>query len=650
MCSHWMEIHTDPKNAVYNIISGARKREESYDPASIGLPVLQDEAETEKISADPFYKLEHQAEDVQRATGSAFRITELLEHSSKNWKDPYTLSQNLRKRFRTDKKEKVEVEKQGRAIADKHSLLLKILPASEKDRVIAGAIKWDAPMSVEQKKDQVIASSIFSRSVAKGFDPKRRKVATLKSTVSSRLRTKVDPFAVFGASTVTSSPVVATSQTADKSRAEIKPARPLVSGDYGSTDDERDERPETSIFPGRLDYLVTEDVDSKAIDVLHLHLSLAQTFVPATPLKDYPALSPNLDFFFGSSGAAAVGNKKLQCRVGPSLETMSVCNVNKESDPHFIDSPYFTGYVGVRVKNFKGVTADGTAPVASLPYFESKKRLFSIQVCGRFKHEHSANDVVFGSEFEHKVTLPTGAWVAMKFASLIDPALKSDVYAEKPWLWSPALCSYNLVNVTRASGPVQGAHPSIATDKTSGTEEHLGPDTSKPTDHSKEVSAPRGKVPGDRQPDQELAPWTWVGEEELQEDTTLLFEGQPTAISPKTPTSPPGSVPKAPFPVDGIAERRKYFQKESARKKLILRPDYLYNVEMFAPFIDLNTFDLNLGININLLQYLNKHPLRLISKSLTKNVPFFIIEFDLVDVEEGDEQEEGEDEEEETDA
>jgi hypothetical protein len=53
-------------------------------------------------------------------------------------------------------------------------------------------------------------------------------------------------------------------------------------------------------------------------------------------------------------------------------------------------------------------------------------------------------------------------------------------------------------------------------------------------------------------------------------------------------------------------------------------------IKIFAPFIDFNTFDLTLGINVNLLRYLTKQPIRLICKSLSKNIPFYVIEFDLL--------------------
>ena len=44
----------------------------------------------------------------------------------------------------------------------------------------------------------------------------------------------------------------------------------------------------------------------------------------------------------------------------------------------------------------------------------------------------------------------------------------------------------------------------------------------------------------------------------------------------------------------------------------------------------MNTFDLTLGINVNLVKYLNKQPLRLLAKRKSLNTHLFIIEFDLI--------------------
>ncbi|KAI8849611.1 hypothetical protein BC829DRAFT_361868 [Chytridium lagenaria] len=294
-----------------------------------------------------------------------------------------------------------------------------------------------------------------------------------------------------------------------------------------------------------------------------------------------------MDYLFGSSGPAWQG-RKLRVRIGASLSSLETYNVNDDSNPHFIDSPYFVGNVAVRVKNFVGVVPEGvSAPLASTDYFGTRRRLFSIQVQGRFKHEHTADDVVFGAEFENKVSPPTGAWLAVKFANYIDPALITDMYSDRPWLFSPMLCSMNIVNVVKAAAPLCAA---------------------------KAVAY---------KPESILGKWEWGGAVELKEDNSLLCPDPSKIVI----ADADGSENGVPYKSDDIAERRKWFNKKDNRLATSFTPDNVYNLEIFAPFIDFNTFDLTLGINVNLLRYLNEQPIRLICKSHSKNVPFYVIEF-----------------------
>ena len=88
-----------------------------------------------------------------------------------------------------------------------------------------------------------------------------------------------------------------------------------------------------------------------------------------------------------TSPAGGIGNKVLRVRIGPSIHNLSLAHVNNQEYPHYIDSPYFTGKILIRVKNFKGDVPNGApASKVSEQYFSSHKRLFSIQVQGRFKH------------------------------------------------------------------------------------------------------------------------------------------------------------------------------------------------------------------------------------------------------------------------
>ncbi|KAI9207468.1 uncharacterized protein BJ171DRAFT_492820 [Polychytrium aggregatum] len=297
-----------------------------------------------------------------------------------------------------------------------------------------------------------------------------------------------------------------------------------------------------------------------------------------------------MDYFFGSGSTGPDPSKRKLCvRIGPNTQNLKVYNVNDDSQPQFVDSEYFTGHIAVRVKNFRGFTPDDTPPIAITPYFGTRRRLFSIQFSGRFRKEYSVDDVVFGAEFENKVNPPTGTWVALKFANLIDPALLADVYAEKPWLYSPMLCSMNTLNVQ----PSSTALPSVS------------------AGHS--VSELASKVQTTPSPAELLGAWTWGGEVELKEENTLMFEG----------------IDDVAVASDDVNERRAYFRDQQTRQDTIFKPSQVYHCEIFAPFIDLNTFDLSLGININLLRYLNDQPIRLMAKSQKDNTPFFVIEFDL---------------------
>ena len=81
--------------------------------------------------------------------------------------------------------------------------------------------------------------------------------------------------------------------------------------------------------------------------------------------------------------------KKLTVKIGPTINHLTPTKVNNDSDPQFIDSPYFTGKVVVRIKDFKG----NNVSLDSDKYFEGKKRTFAIQVSGRFKHDYLIDDI-----------------------------------------------------------------------------------------------------------------------------------------------------------------------------------------------------------------------------------------------------------------
>ncbi|KAI9333656.1 CWC16 protein, partial [Obelidium mucronatum] len=102
LCNNWIEIHTDPKNAVYEIKGGARKREEEFSPEDNETMALKDDKEAERL-LDPMYKLEQTNRDIQKAKESSTSVSNLLEYNERLWKDPFTMSQKIRQKFRVTK-------------------------------------------------------------------------------------------------------------------------------------------------------------------------------------------------------------------------------------------------------------------------------------------------------------------------------------------------------------------------------------------------------------------------------------------------------------------------------------------------------------------------------------------------------------------
>jgi len=305
--------------------------------------------------------------------------------------------------------------------------------------------------------------------------------------------------------------------------------------------------------------------------------------------------------------------KGLRVRIGPNNEILTLCEVNKDKKPLFVYNDNFIGNVTVRVVNFSGITPDNSPPIPMTDYFGKRKRLFSVQIQGRFRKEWSFDHINFGGAFDHKVTLPIGAGLAIKLAQMIDPALENNIAEDEPSMTSPILCQMNMVNVTKAKTPLNEL-PEIPWDKLK---------NSNRTSFNKGCLATTEPEAFGIKPDVYLNDWVWGGETELKEDTTLLL------------SEDVGNA--RPFEIDDLAARRKYFQKQENRQHNKFTPDKIYNLEIFAPFINLNTFDISLGININIIRYLNNQPLKLVART-NSNYPgereeFLNLEFDLVEKE-----------------
>ncbi|XP_061339267.1 uncharacterized protein LOC133285958 [Gastrolobium bilobum] len=170
-CKHEIVIQTDPKNCEYVIISGAQKKTEDFDVEDAETFELPADEERGKL-ADPFYRLEHQEEDLKKKKEAEPVLVRLQRLSDTRHLDDYALNKNLRARLRSQKKRVAEEENASR----KRGLGIRLLPATEQDVATAKQVKFSSKFDQNRKDKRALinASSIFPGLSSSSISDKRR--------------------------------------------------------------------------------------------------------------------------------------------------------------------------------------------------------------------------------------------------------------------------------------------------------------------------------------------------------------------------------------------------------------------------------------------------------------------------------------------
>ncbi|RUS83082.1 hypothetical protein EGW08_009168 [Elysia chlorotica] len=153
LCDNYFEIQTDPKNHDYVILSGARRKEQRWDPVANGQIMPEDKATQKKLATDPMYKLEHGSDDHQKGKDKISSLAE-LEEGRISMIDDYLLNRMARDKFRSEKKQLREAAEAEKAILDKSSLDIELVEESEEDKRLAGLLKYSVTTSFEEKQKQ----------------------------------------------------------------------------------------------------------------------------------------------------------------------------------------------------------------------------------------------------------------------------------------------------------------------------------------------------------------------------------------------------------------------------------------------------------------------------------------------------------------
>jgi coiled-coil domain-containing protein 130 len=208
-CGSWWEIRTDPKNADYIVVEGARKRD--YGPEDKGAEAEGDlkfltEEERERRRTDAFANLEGKIEDSGAEKRNKERVEELYE-KSEVWSDPYDANARLRKDFRHQRKAWKREERRKEDLQNKFSLGLDIADETEVDRMRASIADYSSSRVDDKSYGDTAWKSLFQspqnatttksmsgtaelRSVVKA--EQSRKI--LQQTLVNNTKATIDPF------------------------------------------------------------------------------------------------------------------------------------------------------------------------------------------------------------------------------------------------------------------------------------------------------------------------------------------------------------------------------------------------------------------------------------------------------------------------
>ncbi|KAF5203348.1 coiled-coil protein [Thalictrum thalictroides] len=142
--------------------------------------------------ADPFYRLEHQEEDMQKKKEAEPVLVRLQRFSDVRHSDDYTLNKALRSCLRNQKKRVAEEETVCRSMG----LGLRLLPKSEEDSAAAKRVKFSSRFEKNKKEKRAVitGTSIFPEQSSSSAAAKKRlelesKRRQIKAIAASNLLT-----------------------------------------------------------------------------------------------------------------------------------------------------------------------------------------------------------------------------------------------------------------------------------------------------------------------------------------------------------------------------------------------------------------------------------------------------------------------------
>ena len=294
----------------------------------------------------------------------------------------------------------------------------------------------------------------------------------------------------------------------------------------------------------------------------------------------------------------------LRISAGASVDSLSVLHVNDESKPLTVSTDDFEGRLVVRIKGFTGELPSKETVRCDTSYFDHSYASgcsWSIGIQGRFKNDVDVDDVEFGNLFDEPIRdrLPWGTSAALHAISYIDPNLHHDVYADKPWAFSPLICTMTRINVERLSGEVirQGSMddwPPL-------------PQGSSDSDYVQEDTSALLCAKGTTELDSQL-------EQDGYADLHTLSQLRSSNDA-----------------ANAHRNRGRFWGNESVRQATKFTPESILTMDFCQGYIRFSDLHLQIaGMSFDLTAYHDGQPVRFVARNKQTGKAYFVIEFQIV--------------------
>lgn len=164
LCDNHFIIKTDPGNLDYEILSGARRQENRWDPLENSQVVPETKETQKRLFDDPMYKLEHGSNDLEAGSSAGPRLARLFQRNEDTWSDTYTLNQTLRKYFRQKDKDLKLRAATDRDLLRKSCLDIPLVNETDEDKhmakVLSRKIKTNKTTATNVNKQLIMSTSL----------------------------------------------------------------------------------------------------------------------------------------------------------------------------------------------------------------------------------------------------------------------------------------------------------------------------------------------------------------------------------------------------------------------------------------------------------------------------------------------------------